>query len=44
MGSLIYLMDTNIHSNAGLKRPPVDLRSWMKAIGANSLALLLYQS
>jgi len=39
MGSLIYLMDTNILSNAGLKRPPVGLRSWMKTIGANSLAL-----
>lgn len=39
MGSLIYLMDTNILSNAGLKRPPVGLRSWMKATGANSLAL-----
>lgn len=39
MASRIYLMDTNILSNAGLQRPPAGLRAWMKATGAGSLAL-----
>ncbi|SCX03904.1 hypothetical protein DSM25558_0581 [Agrobacterium sp. DSM 25558] len=39
MADLVYLMDTNILSNAGLQRPPPGLRTWMKAVGAKSLAL-----
>lgn len=39
MAGPIFLMDTNILSNAGLQRPPPGLRSWMKLMGANSLAL-----
>lgn len=39
MAGPIFLMDTNILSNAGLQRPPPGLRSWMKSMGANSLAL-----
>lgn len=39
MVDLVYLMDTNILSNAGLQRPPPGLRSWMKTVGAKSLAL-----
>lgn len=39
MADPIFLLDTNILSNAGLQRPPPGLRSWMKAIGAKSQAL-----
>lgn len=39
MADPIFLMDTNILSNAGLQRPPPGLRSWMKAMGADSLAI-----
>ncbi|WCA61652.1 type II toxin-antitoxin system VapC family toxin [Agrobacterium tumefaciens] len=39
MADLIFLMDTNILSNAGLQRPPPGLRAWMKAMGADSLAI-----
>jgi predicted nucleic acid-binding protein len=39
MADPIFLLDTNILSNAGLQRPPPGLRWWMKAIGAKSLAI-----
>ncbi|MBO3760131.1 type II toxin-antitoxin system VapC family toxin [Ciceribacter sp. L1K22] len=39
MADLIYLMDTNVISNAGLKQPPPGLHSWLKAVGAGSLAI-----
>ncbi|WP_281037826.1 MULTISPECIES: type II toxin-antitoxin system VapC family toxin [unclassified Rhizobium] len=39
MAGPIFLMDTNILSNAGLQRPPPGLRSWMKAMGTESLAI-----
>ncbi|WP_153064571.1 type II toxin-antitoxin system VapC family toxin [Agrobacterium sp. LAD9] len=39
MADPIFLMDTNILSNAGLQRPPPGLRSWMKAMGTDSLAI-----
>lgn len=39
MAGPIFLMDTNILSNAGLQQPPPGLRSWMKAMGADSLAI-----
>ncbi|MGV1990117.1 type II toxin-antitoxin system VapC family toxin [Agrobacterium sp. 22-221-1] len=39
MADLIFLMDTNILSNAGLQRPPPGLRAWMRAMGADSLAI-----
>lgn len=39
MADPIFLMDTNILSNAGLQRPPPGLRSWMTTMGADSLAI-----
>lgn len=39
MAGPIFLLDTNILSNAGLQRPPPGLRAWMKAMGADSLAI-----
>ena len=39
MAGPIFLLDTNILSNAGLQRPPPGLRSWMKTMGADSLAI-----
>ena len=39
MTNIVFLLDTNVLSNAGLKRPPLGLRPWMSALGANSFAL-----
>lgn len=39
MADLIYLLDTNVLSNAGLSQPPPGLHSWLKAKGAGSLAI-----
>ena len=39
MAKMVFLLDTNIVSLAGLRKPPPTLRPWLKAVGANSLAL-----
>jgi toxin FitB len=40
--ALVYLLDTNVLSNAALNKPPPSLKSWMRAVGANSLALCYF--
>jgi toxin FitB len=40
--ALVYLLDTNVLSNAGLKVPPPSLQPWMRSVGADSLALCFF--
>ncbi|MGI0526593.1 type II toxin-antitoxin system VapC family toxin [Rhizobium giardinii] len=39
MASIIFLLDTDVVSRAGLRNPPPALRPWMRAVGTSSLAL-----
>ncbi len=39
MTRVVFLLDTNVLSNAGLRSPPPGLRPWMNALGPTSFAL-----